>query len=106
MLQLREGERQSTAIDSNAFAACAALCCAAAVDFSLISDEEDVLWQAEHREQRGEIQARGRLFLEQLMARPETHIAVSPYRVLLGLLLLLLMVVLRHMHVMTGDVWC
>jgi len=48
----------------------------AAVDFSLITDEEDTLWQAEHREQRLEIQARGRVFMEQVMARPETHIAV------------------------------
>jgi hypothetical protein len=53
-------------------------CCpSAAVDFSLLSDEDDVLWQAEHRETRREIQARGRLFMEQVMARPETHIAVS-----------------------------
>lgn len=47
------------------------------MDFSLISEEEDVLWQADHRETRAEIQARGRLFMEQVMARPETHIAVS-----------------------------
>jgi hypothetical protein len=53
------------------------LCPSAAVDFSLLSDEDDVLWQAEHRETRREIQARGRLFMEQVMARPEMHIAVS-----------------------------
>lgn len=47
-----------------------------AVDFSLLSDEEDVLWSPEHRETRSEIQARGRLFMEQVMARPETHIAI------------------------------
>lgn len=47
------------------------------MDFSLIGEDEDVLWQADHRETRPEIQARGRLFMEQVMARPETHIAVS-----------------------------
>jgi hypothetical protein len=36
-----------------------------------------MLWQADHRETRAEIQARGCLFMEQVMARPETHIAVS-----------------------------
>jgi hypothetical protein len=49
----------------------------AAVDFSEVADDEDVLWQEQHRETRQEIQARGRLFLEQVMARPEMHIAVS-----------------------------
>ena len=52
-------------------------CMPAAVDFSSIGEDEDVLWQADHRETRPEIQARGRLFMEQVMARPETHIAVS-----------------------------
>lgn len=52
-------------------------CLPAAVDFSLIGQDEDVLWQADHRETRPEIQARGRMFMEQVMARPETHIAVS-----------------------------
>lgn len=47
-----------------------------AVDFSLCEEEEDTLWQATHRETRAEIQARGRAFMAQVMARPETHIAV------------------------------
>lgn len=61
---------------------CPPLCCCvfinvpAGVDFSLIADNEDVLWQPDHRETRAEIQARGRVFMEQVMARPETHIAV------------------------------
>ncbi|WIA10112.1 hypothetical protein OEZ85_010319 [Tetradesmus obliquus] len=47
-----------------------------AVDFSLLSDEEDVLWQAGHRETKEEIKARGLAFMAQLLARPERNIAV------------------------------
>jgi hypothetical protein len=55
---------------------CAAPCCAA-VDFSLLSDEEDVLWQQHHRETKEEIKARGLAFMAQVMARPERNIAVG-----------------------------
>eukprot|EP00882_Tetradesmus_deserticola_P011793 GHRQ01012481.1.p1 GENE.GHRQ01012481.1~~GHRQ01012481.1.p1 ORF type:complete len:275 (+),score=88.04 GHRQ01012481.1:108-932(+) len=47
-----------------------------AVDFSLLSDEEDVLWQLQHRETKEEIMARGLAFMAQIMARPEKNIAV------------------------------
>eukprot|EP00878_Enallax_costatus_P009327 GHUV01009749.1.p1 GENE.GHUV01009749.1~~GHUV01009749.1.p1 ORF type:complete len:333 (+),score=54.98 GHUV01009749.1:140-1138(+) len=46
------------------------------VDFSLITDEHDVLWDEHHRETREEIRQRGRQFMAQVMARPETNIAV------------------------------
>lgn len=46
------------------------------VDFSLIGEQHDTLWTATHRETREEIQARGRAFMEQLLERPEQHIAV------------------------------
>ncbi|GBF94404.1 hypothetical protein Rsub_07218 [Raphidocelis subcapitata] len=45
------------------------------VDFSSVEDA-DALWQADHRETKEEIQARGRVFMAQLMARPEQEIAV------------------------------
>jgi hypothetical protein len=47
------------------------------VDFSLLCDEEDVLWQQHHRETKEEIKARGLAFMAQVMARPERNIAVS-----------------------------
>ncbi|KAF6265296.1 phosphoglycerate mutase-related protein [Scenedesmus sp. NREL 46B-D3] len=47
-----------------------------AVDFSLLSDEEDVLWQQQHRETKEEIKARGLAFMAQVMARPERNIAI------------------------------
>jgi len=46
------------------------------IDWSLISEEEDVLWTKDHRETKAEITARGRDFLLWLMKRPETSIAV------------------------------
>jgi hypothetical protein len=58
------------------FTGCAAPCCAA-VDFSLLSDEHDVLWQQHHRETKEEIKARGLAFMAQVMARPERNIAVG-----------------------------
>jgi hypothetical protein len=50
---------------------------AAAVDFSLLSEEADVLWQQHHRETKEEIKARGLAFMAQVMARPERNIAVG-----------------------------
>lgn len=50
--------------------------CFPAVDFSLVEDEEDVLWRLEHRETHEEIRRRGVRFLQWLMSRPEQHIAV------------------------------
>jgi hypothetical protein len=47
------------------------------VDFSLLDEEEDVLWQAQHRETKEEIKARGAAFMAQVMARPERNIAVG-----------------------------
>ncbi|KAG6615891.1 phosphomutase PMU1 [Phytophthora cinnamomi] len=47
------------------------------VDFSLIQDEEDVLWTTEHRESDEEIQTRAKQFLQELFNTiPEHHVAV------------------------------
>ena len=48
-----------------------------AVDFSQIASEEDPVWTIDRRETKGEIMARGRAFMQQVMQRPEHSIAVS-----------------------------
>ncbi|VVA94150.1 unnamed protein product [Arabis nemorensis] len=52
-----------------------------AVDFSLITDEEDVLWNPERAETAQEIAARGVRFLKWLFTRPEKEIAVVSHGV-------------------------
>jgi hypothetical protein len=47
-----------------------------AIDFSAISEDEDPLWTLDTRETKAAIMARGRAFLEQVLARPEHSIAV------------------------------
>ncbi|KAI3908489.1 hypothetical protein MKX01_009291 [Papaver californicum] len=47
-----------------------------AIDFSLIEDEEDVLWQADVRESRKAVATRGMEFIKWLWTRKEKEIAV------------------------------
>ncbi|KAI3925566.1 hypothetical protein MKW98_001420 [Papaver atlanticum] len=47
-----------------------------AIDFSLIEDEEDVLWEADARESRKAVAARGMKFINWLWTRKEKEIAV------------------------------
>ncbi|GAB4821611.1 hypothetical protein N2152v2_008657 [Parachlorella kessleri] len=46
------------------------------VDFSLIEHEDDVMWETQHVESESAVVARGMKFMQYLMSRPETHIAV------------------------------
>ncbi|XP_026441495.1 phosphoglycerate mutase-like protein 1 isoform X2 [Papaver somniferum] len=54
-----------------------------AIDFSLIEDEEDVLWQADVRESREAVAARGMKFINWLWTRKEKEIAVVTHRAFL-----------------------
>ncbi|KAL3137781.1 hypothetical protein ABBQ38_005041 [Trebouxia sp. C0009 RCD-2024] len=47
-----------------------------AVDFSLIETEEDELWGPDFREEKDHIKARGLRFMQWVMTRPESRIAV------------------------------
>lgn len=47
-----------------------------AIDFSLIENDEDVLWQADVREPNSEVAARGAQFINWLWTRKEKEIAV------------------------------
>eukprot|EP00195_Chlamydomonas_chlamydogama_P017695 CAMPEP_0202890154 /NCGR_PEP_ID=MMETSP1392-20130828/658_1 /ASSEMBLY_ACC=CAM_ASM_000868 /TAXON_ID=225041 /ORGANISM="Chlamydomonas chlamydogama, Strain SAG 11-48b" /LENGTH=295 /DNA_ID=CAMNT_0049573673 /DNA_START=133 /DNA_END=1020 /DNA_ORIENTATION=+ len=47
-----------------------------AVDFSLVTEEEDVLWRLEQRESKEAIKERGMAFMRWIMTRPERNIAV------------------------------
>ncbi|XP_017249413.2 phosphoglycerate mutase-like protein 1 isoform X2 [Daucus carota subsp. sativus] len=47
-----------------------------AIDFSLIENEDDVLWKADVREKNEEVAARGKKFLDWLWTRKEKEIAV------------------------------
>ncbi|GAB4821241.1 hypothetical protein N2152v2_008287 [Parachlorella kessleri] len=46
------------------------------VDFTLIEDDDDKLWQPDRRESTEELKRRGLHFIQWLMKRPESHIAV------------------------------
>lgn len=61
--------------------------CFPAVDFSLVTEEHDVLWQLEYRETKEEIAARGLAFIRWLMTRPERSIAVVTHSSLLHFML-------------------
>ncbi|KAG4194010.1 hypothetical protein ERO13_A06G029900v2 [Gossypium hirsutum] len=54
-----------------------------AVDFSLIENEDDILWEANKREPFGDVLARGMKFINWLWTRKETEIAVVSHGVFL-----------------------
>ncbi|OMO50840.1 Histidine phosphatase superfamily, clade-1 [Corchorus capsularis] len=54
-----------------------------AVDFSLIEDEDDILWTADEREPRDEVIARGMDFMKWLWGRKEKEIALVSHGVFL-----------------------
>jgi len=59
-----------------------------ALDFSLVNDEEDQLWQPGHVEPEEEVVLRGRQFLQWLMTLPDTNIAVVTHSAFLWFTLL------------------
>ena len=54
-----------------------------AVDFSLIDPDEDALWVAGKIETEASVGQRGRQFLQYLMSRPESNVAVVSHSALL-----------------------
>ncbi|XP_026431986.1 phosphoglycerate mutase-like protein 1 isoform X2 [Papaver somniferum] len=58
-------------------------CIFPAIDFSLIKDEEDVLWEADVRESKEAVATRGMEFINWLWTRKEKEIAVVTHRAFL-----------------------
>lgn len=50
-----------------------------AVDFSLLEQEEDMLWKPDHRETKQELANRVYQFFEWLASRPEQHVGVASH---------------------------